>query len=177
MRRAVFQGAGRITVEDGPAHEPGPGELLLRVHACALCGSDRGLWRDGSAFTPGHETAGTVEAVGAETAIPVGTFGAAFLVAYCGSCYLCTSGSRGACLRKEGMLGFDRDGGFAEYVLIPERCFLPLNPALDADNAVMLLDVVGTALHAVRRSGHHGSPPDSALVMGPDPLAWAVSWP
>lgn len=170
MRRAVFHGEGRITVEDAPMPEPGSGELLVRVYACALCGSDRGLWQDGNKTTPGHETAGIVVAVGPGAATPAGTFGAVFLVAYCGRCALCLAGSRGACLTKEAMLGFNRDGGFAEYVTVPERCFLPLNPGLHPDNAVMLLDVVGTAMHAWRRSGYADDPPAAALVVGAGPI-------
>ncbi len=170
MRRAVFRGSGSITIEEGPAPEPGWGELLLEVHACALCGSDRGSWEKGSTVTPGHEVAGTVVAVGPGTRTGVGDRGAVFLVAYCGECALCRSGSRGACLRKQGMLGFDRDGGFAQRMLVPERCFLPLAPGLDLDDGVMLLDVTGTALHALRRSGALASPPASALVMGAGPV-------
>ena len=64
FRTLVRDVEGRITVEEATTPEPGPGELLVRVHACALCGSDRGAWGDGSDVTPGHEIAGTVEAVG-----------------------------------------------------------------------------------------------------------------
>ncbi|MDP9351755.1 MAG: alcohol dehydrogenase catalytic domain-containing protein [Chloroflexota bacterium] len=170
MRRAVFRGSGHITVEDAQRPRPERGELLLRVHACALCGSDRRLWEQGSSVTPGHETAGTVVQAGADTSTPLGTMGAVFLVAFCGRCALCRAGSQGACLRKEAMLGFNRDGGFAEYITVPERCFLPIDSRLNADDAVMLLDVTGTAMHAVRRAGCLESPPSRALVMGAGPV-------
>lgn len=170
MRRACFRGEGRIEIESAPVPVPRAGELLVRVHACALCGSDRELWARGCDITPGHETAGTVAARGTGTSIPIGTPGAVFLVGFCGECGRCTDGSRGACVRKEFMLGFTRDGGFAQYVTVPERCFLPLDPRLQLDIAVLLLDVVGTAMHALRRAGAVPEPPESAVVMGGGPV-------
>lgn len=68
------------------------------------------------------------------------------------------------------MLGFDRDDGFAEYVSVPERCFLPVESRLDLDDAAMLLDATGTAMHALRRLGCFEAPPESALVMGAGPV-------
>ena len=174
MRRARFHGEGRITIEDVPTPEPGRGELLVRVHACALCGSDRGAWERGSSVTPGHEVAGAVVASGPGASVPVGSRGAVYLVAYCGECAMCRGNSRGACLRKEAMLGFDRDGGYAEYVAVPERCFLPVDDRLDLDDAAMLLDATGAAMHALRRAGALGDPPDAALVMGAGPVGLGV---
>lgn len=170
MKRAVFRGSGRITVEEEAAPDPGREELLVRVHECALCGSDRGSWERGSAVTPGHEIAGTVVAAGDGATTAVGSAGAVFLVAFCDRCAMCRAGSRGACLDKEAMLGFDRDGGFAEYVSVPERCFLPVDSRLDLDDAAMLLDATGTAMHALRRLGCVEEPPESALVMGAGPV-------
>ncbi|MDP9379469.1 MAG: alcohol dehydrogenase catalytic domain-containing protein [Chloroflexota bacterium] len=174
MQRAVFLGEGRITVEQALEPQPGPGEVLVRVHTCTLCGSDRGMWERGSSVTPGHEVAGTVVEVGPGASLPAGSRGAVFLVAYCGECGMCGAGSRGACLRKEGMIGFDRDGGYAEYVAVPERCFLPVDDRLDLDDAAMLLDATGTAMHALRRAGALHSRPSSALVMGAGPVGLGV---
>jgi threonine 3-dehydrogenase len=71
------------------------------------------------------------------------------------------------------MLGFDRDGGFAEYQVVPERCFLPVDPRLAADDAAMLLDMTGTPLHALRRAGALASPPPAAAVVGAGPVGLA----
>lgn len=75
-----------------------------------------------------------------------------YLVAYCGGCRMCRRGETGACLRKERMISFTHDGAYAEYLLAPERCVLPIDPGMDLDLATMLLDVVGTTMHAVRRT-------------------------
>ena len=53
-----FHGGAAITFEERPVPEPGPGQLLIRVAANAICGTDRGQYFDGSAVTPGHEAAG-----------------------------------------------------------------------------------------------------------------------
>ena len=137
MQRAVFHGQGGITVDEAPRPEPGPGELLIAVGVCALCGSDRGAWERGSRVTPGHEIAGTVVARGPGAETAVGARGAVFLVAYCGEGVTCRAGGREACLAKQGMIGFDRDGGFAEYAAVPERCFLAVDDQLGLDAAAL----------------------------------------
>ena len=173
MRRAMFPGRGAIRVEDAPVPHPGSGELLVRVEACAICGSDRQVLEPGSAATPGHEAAGTVVMRGDGATIAEGTRGAVFLVAYCDRCSRCRSNSRGACLSTDAMLGFTRDGGFAEYEVVPERCFLPVHPSLSAEDAVMLLDMTGTPMHALRRVGLFERPAAIAAVVGAGPVGLA----
>lgn len=170
MRSAKFLGNGRIEIEERPLPVPGPGELVVRVQSCALCGSERGQWSVGGGVTPGHEGAGVVADVGPGTSTPVGTRGSVYLVAYCGECRLCRSGSSGACLKKAAMLGFSQHGSYADYVLIPERCFLRLDDRLAIDHAVLLLDVAGTTLHAIRRSGLAPAQIEAAAVMGAGPI-------
>ena len=64
MRAARFRGGGVIEVVEVEIPHPGRGEVLLRVHSCALCGSDRDGYVNGSVVTPGHEVSGVVDAVG-----------------------------------------------------------------------------------------------------------------
>jgi threonine dehydrogenase-like Zn-dependent dehydrogenase len=170
MRVARFHGEGRITLEVRPVPMPGPGEVLLRVHACATCGSDRRAWEGGSAIVPGHEGSGTVVATGPETVLPLGTRGAVYLVAYCAKCRMCRRGETGACLQKERMIGFTHDGAYAEYMVAPERCILPIDPAMHLDNANMLLDVLGTTFHAIRRSRLTPDQIGAACIMGAGPI-------
>src|SRR6202162_4725626 len=74
-----FVGDKKINFEEKAVPEPGPGQLLLRVRANALCGSERPQFFDGASVTPGHEATGTVVAAGPGTRTPVGTTGAVFL--------------------------------------------------------------------------------------------------
>ena len=170
MRAARFLGQGRIAIEERPVPRPGPGEVLLRVHACAICGSDHGSWERGARVTPGHEGSGTVVAVGQDVTMPVGTRGAVYLVAYCGNCRMCRRGETGACLRKERMIGFSHDGAYADYLLAPERCVLPIDDQMDLDLANMLLDVIGTTAHALRRTRLTPTELNAACVMGAGPI-------
>ena len=154
MLAARFLGGGRVAVEERPVPEPRPGEVLVRVGACALCGSDRAAFRDGSPVTPGHETAGEVAAVGqGVTGVGVGARGVVYLVDYCGSCAACRHGWTNVCLARRRMYGFDAPGGLAEYQAVAAHCFLPVDPRLPADLATTLLDLFGTTAHALRRVG------------------------
>jgi threonine dehydrogenase-like Zn-dependent dehydrogenase len=70
-----FLGDGKIIFEERPVPSPQAGELLVRVRANAICGTDRGQYFEGSTVTPGHEASGVVVAVGPETSVREGTAG------------------------------------------------------------------------------------------------------
>ena len=149
MRVPRFLGGRRIEFGDKPAPTPGPGELLIKVKANALCGSERPQYFDGTQVTPGHEAAGVVAAAGPDTRIPVGTPGAVFLMDYCGQCRSCRLGATNQCLSKRGDMGFNRDGGYGTFELVHESIFFPADEGLDLVHATMLLDAMGTNGHAL----------------------------
>ena len=62
MRKVQFVGAGKVNIIECDTPTPNPGEVLVRVLRCALCGSDKRIWREGTANTSGHELVGTIEA-------------------------------------------------------------------------------------------------------------------
>jgi threonine dehydrogenase-like Zn-dependent dehydrogenase len=125
VRAPRFVGDGKVVFEESPVPEPGPGELLIRVQANALCGSERGQFQHGADVTPGHEAAGVVAAVGPGTSIRVGTPGVIFLMVFCGTCRSCRQGFTNQCLDKRGDMGFNRDGGYGPYEVVPESIFFP----------------------------------------------------
>ena len=170
MRVPQFVGGGRIAWTERPVPTPGPGQLLLRVGANALCGSERGQWIDGARVVPGHEAAGVVAAAGAETSTPVGTPGVAYLMDFCGTCLSCALGCTNQCLHKRGDLGFNRDGGYAPYELVSETVFFPVPEALPLDLATLLLDVMGTGGHAIGRARRLRADIESVLVTGAGPI-------
>jgi scyllo-inosose 3-dehydrogenase len=129
------------TVEDPSG--PGPGELVVRIEACGICGSDVHMYETDDAgymilpyhvacpVVVGHEFAGTVVAVGEG----VTGFAEASLVTveeiqYCGACRACRGGYPNSCERIED-IGFTIDGGFAEYVRVPARAAWSLDPLLE----------------------------------------------
>lgn len=111
IRSPLFRGGGRIDFVTSPVPEPGPGEVLLRVRANAACGSDRPLFNEGAAVTPGHEVVGEVAATGPGVALPAGALVAVYLMDYCGRCRSCRVGATNQCLSKRADVGFTVPGG------------------------------------------------------------------
>jgi L-iditol 2-dehydrogenase len=124
--RALVYDDGTLTVQQRPEPEPGSGDVVVKVLACGICGTDlriaKGAHRKyppGTRRVPGHEIAGQVEAVGDVVADLIAgetVFVAPNLV--CGHCHACRAGHRSLCENSEA-LGITLDGGFAERVLVP----------------------------------------------------------
>ncbi|WP_431728452.1 alcohol dehydrogenase catalytic domain-containing protein [Verrucosispora sp. TAA-831] len=173
--RARFTGDGRIDFEQVSLGPVAPGEVRLRVDVCALCGSDKRLLAAGSPVVPGHEIGGTVVEVGEGVDVPSGTRAIVYIPVYCGECVRCRAGMTNQCLALGELIGWQRDGGFAEHVDVPARCVLPVPDDVALDVAVLGLDTVGTAAHALRlaRRTRVGDV-DRALVVGAGPLGLGV---
>jgi threonine 3-dehydrogenase len=140
----------------------------VRVHSCALCGTDRGAFINGSNVIPGHEISGTVVECGSRVDASLkGERGVVYLVDYCGACAACRARSTNMCLRKRGMYGFTADGGYADCVAVRAQCWLPVSSDIALDEATMLLDLLGTSGHAFRRAG---SRPGRVAVLGCGPI-------
>ena len=137
---------------------PGPGQALVRVHAAGVCGTDLhivdGMIKpDSYPMTLGHEAAGVVEEAGPGAAVAAGTRVAVFNKLFCGSCEQCLLGRQNLCAVEPGQLGFNRDGGDADYVVVPERNLAVLPEAVDFATAAVLTCAGMTAVHATRMSG------------------------
>ncbi len=123
MRSLIFYGPGDIKVEQRPVPVIGPGEALLKVGATSVCASDIRVYRGEKKAKPGvitgHEFAGRVAQVGeGVTEAAVGDRVIVCPIIACGACYYCQIGRRNRCLKRV-TLGYDEDGGFADYVRIP----------------------------------------------------------
>ncbi len=155
MRAARFDAASRqLTVQDVPVPEPGPNDVLVRVEACGICLSDVHLI-DGSlpgplpVVTPGHEAAGVVERVGDE--VPGWSKGDRVLLAGgrpCWSCAHCVRGRFQECLAFE-IMGFNYDGAWAQYVLVPAQTLTSIPDDLPFPQAAVLADAVSTPYAAI----------------------------
>ena len=165
-----FEGGGVISFHEKPVPVPGPGQLLLQVGANALCGSERGQFYDGSDVTPGHESAGIVAAAGEDKSTPVGTVGAVFLMDFCGECRSCLLGFTNQCLAKRADYGFNVDGGFGVYQLVNENVFFAVDGDMTPTEATLLLDIMGTNGHGVRRARRMRQDIESAVVAGAGPI-------
>ena len=169
-----FVGEGHIGTTVKPVPQPGRGQLLLSVKANALCGSERGQFLQGTEVTPGHEAAGVVIAAGEGTTTPVGTPGVVFLMDFCGECRNCRQGYTNQCLAKRGDMGFNRDGGYGQYELVYENIFFPVGDGLPLTEATLLLDIMGTGGHSIKRAQLVHSDIQSILIPGAGPIGLGV---
>jgi len=155
MRAARFDAeAKRLDVQDVPIPEPAPHEVLVRVQACGVCLSDVHLI-DGSlpgpmpVITPGHEPAGVIAALG--DAVPVWQVDQRVLMAAgrpCLSCANCAGGRSERCLNGE-IMGFNYDGAWAEYVVVPYGALTAVPDSIPIEQAAILADAVSTPYAAI----------------------------
>ena len=173
MKALVLTDYKKLELQDLPKPDPGPGEVLIRVEACGVCGSDVHGY-DGSTgrrippLVMGHEASGTVADVGAG----VKSFKAGQRVTfdstvYCGECFFCKRGDVNLCDARQ-VLGvscgdYRRAGAFAEFVTVPERILYPLPDHLPFQKAAMI-EAISVAVHAVRLTPVQLN--DTAVVVG-----------
>jgi L-iditol 2-dehydrogenase len=173
MKALLLSRYQHLEVVDLPEPAPGPGEVLVRVAACGICGSDVHGY-DGSTgrrippIVMGHEAAGTVAAWGeGVTGFAKGHRVTFDSTVYCGSCVPCRRGEVNLCDHRQVLgvscLDYRRPGAFAEYVAVPSRIVHRLPDNLSFEEAAML-EALSVALHAVSlaplRTG------ETALVVG-----------
>jgi threonine dehydrogenase-like Zn-dependent dehydrogenase len=154
MLSARFYGGKDIRVEVVPDPVPGAGEVVVRVRAAGICGSDlHGYRRGGSATaprTPGHELAGEVAALGAGvTGFRLGDRVGVEPLVGCGHCAHCRAGAYHLCAALEH-IGGARPGGFAQSTVAPADRLYPLPDHVSMDDA-SILDVLAVAVHALSR--------------------------
>jgi L-iditol 2-dehydrogenase len=161
-----------VEIIDVPVPRPGPNELLVKIAACGICGSDLHiyLWElgadralPGMPAVIGHEPAGEVVEVGAGVSdFKVGDHVALDPFGPCGRCSLCQSGRFNFCL-KPGRLG----GSFAEYAIAPTQNAWLVPKTMDLEQAA-LLEPFATGVHAVEESSLRAG--DSCVIEGPGPI-------
>lgn len=172
MKAMVLHEFGQpLVAEELPVREPVGSEVLLKVLAAGVCGTDLKIarGRNRNARLPrvlGHEFAGEVVAVGpAARGRKVGDRGAVYFYLTCGLCPYCLSGRENLCQSRQGFFGFDRDGGFAEYCLVPEGNLVPVPEGVSMEEAAIVSDAVGTSWHAARTVANL-RPGQTAVVIG-----------
>ncbi len=173
MKALLLSEYKQLAMAELPDPEPGPGEVLVRVAACGICGSDVHGY-DGSSgrrippIVMGHEAAGVVAAAGAGVVeYRAGDRVTFDSTVYCGECDFCRRGEVNLCDRRQ-VVGvscgdYRRAGAFAEYVTVPERILYRLPEGLSFSDAAML-EAVSVAIHAVRVAEVKGG--ETALVIG-----------
>ncbi len=161
MRAARLHAARDVRIDEVPTPDAGPGEVLVRVRAVAICPSDLRLYQDGHAsgvvpdhpMIQGHEFSGEVAALGEDVdGPPVGTPVAVEPSWHCGKCDVCLTGHENLCRNIVFPSFPQRDGALAEYIACPAFAVRAL-PQGVSFVAGALIEPLGVGIHAVRLSG------------------------
>lgn len=163
-------------VREAPRPDPGAGEVRLKVLGAAICGSDRHIYHwDPSVrhlIVPpriyGHEFCGQIDALGRDTGradLREGDYVSAEMHVMCGVCRACRAGRGHVCERTQ-IIGFHRDGSFAEFVIVPAQNVVKLTEDIPPKVGAFL-DALGNAVHTVQDHALEGS---SVAVLGYGPI-------
>ena len=172
MRAVIVERPGVVRVDDVPEPEAAPGEVVVRVGACGICGTDVHIV-DGEfpptkyPVIPGHELGGEIVALGPDVVgWKVGDRVGIDPTLNCGTCYYCQRGMGNICERLNG-IGTTRPGGFAERVAVPQRTLYPLPDSMTFA-AAALIEPVACVVHAFHRL--QPQPGDTYLIYGAGPM-------
>lgn len=180
MRAAVFHGPHDIRIEAIERPRPGPGEVLIRVHANGICGTDAAEYSDGpqmyplhqrhgltghlGPIVPGHEFSGRIEEIGPDVeGFTVGEPVITGAALWCGACPQCRMGRTSICVAY-ATVGLHRHGGLAEFVCVPARIVYHAEPFHLSDDVAVLTQPMAIAVHAMRRGAPR--PQEHVLVVG-----------
>ena len=162
MLAGRFYGVGEtepLRLEQIARPTPGPGEVVMRVRACGLCGSDLHLIFDQSArsayvpITPGHEPAGQVAEIGdGVRGWKIGDRAAIVPGTWCGSCFACMEGHSELC-ENSVLFGFQGEGALAEYIKVPAQNLVRIPAGVPFAHAAIVTDAVATPFHAITAVG------------------------
>ena len=179
MQAALLEDFGKLTVAAVPVPEPGPGEVLVRVRACGICGTDlkivagayRGTWPPALPFIIGHEWSGQVAALGPGTersGLAAGDRVVAENHTGCGACPMCRAGRYNLCerVREPGfrLYGHTAPGALAQYAVRPAVALHKI-PGGVSDLAAALVNQGALTVHAARRA--RLGPGAAVAVFGP----------
>jgi len=173
MNALVLTDYSKLELQQIPTPRPAPNEVLVRIAACGICGSDVHGY-DGSSgrrippLVMGHEGAGTVAELGSDVSgWSVGDRVTFDSTIYCGQCAFCRTGQVNLCDARQvigvSCADYRRNGAFADYVVVPARVLYRLPDTLPFAEAAMI-EAVSVALHAVAVSSFTAG--QSALVIG-----------
>jgi threonine dehydrogenase-like Zn-dependent dehydrogenase len=185
MRGAIIIGGKRqVELKEFPIPEPGPGQVLLRMKAAGMCGSDvHNIYRTMNLDDPGHyrgciaghEPSGIVEKVGPNCRkFKKGDRVIVYHICGCGSCYACRKGWVVNCTSDQrNVYGWHRDGAYADFMLAEEYTLLHLPDELSFIDGAIISCGFGTSFQGVRRADVSGS--DTVLVTGLGPVGLAAA--
>ena len=173
MKGIHFLGNGKISLDEVQTPKPSGTNVVVKVTAAGICGTDRHpLLEEGQKTIPGHEIAGKIVEVDKPSWARVGDRVAINCHITCRACEHCLNGDLYFCNHLQ-VPGYEWDGGFAEYLLIPEDNCHPLLDDISYETGALIVDVLGTAFRAVKRAGL--KPGDQVAVWGAGPIGFEAA--
>jgi len=173
MKAAVLKNAHELVIEETPEPQIGDDEVLVKVAACGICGTDLHLYKHGS-LTPdariGHESAGTIVKVGKDVeGFDAGVRAAILGRVPCGKCHWCRRGRHHVCPNR-----IDVRGGFSEYVAVKPQMLAVLPDELSFRQAAVM-EPMAVSLHGIRLA--HIAKDDGVVITGAGPIGlFAAAW-
>jgi propanol-preferring alcohol dehydrogenase len=161
-----------LALRERPIPTPGEDEVVLKVGACGICRTDLKVWSGSHPAIRklpqvlGHEVAGEVVEIG--KSVDKGLLGKHAVIYFylsCGVCHFCKSGREILCTQLKGQIGFNRDGGYAEYVKTPADSLFLIPPDLDFEKAAIITDAIATPYRALTAKARI-QPGQTLAVMG-----------
>ena len=166
MKAVFYAGNGRIEVREVPTPTAGPGDVLIRMRASVICGSELHDYHGdhGGKGPAGHEGVGEVVTAPTTSGLAAGQLVAIQVLSGCGNCERCLAGDPEHCTRTRF-----HGGTHAEFMAVPAMCCRPVPADIPPDIAVLLGgDAIGTPYHALTRLGISAA--DTAAVFGCGPI-------
>lgn len=172
MKVLLYPDYEQLEITDQAEPKPGAGEVLLRVEACGICGSELEAFKKRSPrrvppLVMGHEFCGVVEEVGSGVStLATGGRVVSHSLFGCGQCVRCVRGDSHLCARRQ-LFGMNRSGAFAEYVVAPEKCLVAWPDHLPAA-AASLAEPLANGVHVVGLTRQLN--PSLVVIVGAGPI-------
>ena len=178
MKAALKISRENLEIKEVPKPKLGPNDCLIKVKACAICGSDT-WWLENSGpedLIRGHEIAGIVEEVGKDVKYWFhGDHVVIYVVIGCGKCSFCARGIPTYCPNLKGSIGYIKElegrrigGGFGEYLTVPANLLLPLPDRFDFVVGSLFTDTIGVPMRALRKAQLKEG--DTVIIWGLGPM-------
>lgn len=181
MKALVYQGPGKLTVEEREIPVPQKGEVQIKIHTVSICGSDLGAYRHASdRFRPplvlGHEFSGDITALGeGANQYKIGQKVTVNPMVLCRDCFFCKRGEGNLCGNRRSLGtaigGTQTDGAMREYVTVPEWMVVPVEETVSYE-AAALLEPCGVTLACAKKG--HTEDEQYVAVLGAGPIGLLI---
>ena len=173
MKALCYLGPNQLAVKEQGIPEIGPGEVLIKVAYCGICGTDMLAYHGGMSKRTkpsvilGHEFSGIIHAVAPGSRFQIGDRVTVEPITSCGECDSCRKGDYNLCTVAFNLIGIDSDGGFAEYIKVPEAKVYQLREGITMRHGA-LVEPLAVCVHALEKGNVEAG--KTVLIVGGGPI-------